>query len=77
MARREIGRSAAWEWQKKDILQGGSLPSLWSPATTMTALTDRDLSRRLLSLMEERRSALPPGAGNALTARVIAETGML
>ncbi len=43
----------------------------------MTALTDRDLSRRLLSPMEERRSALLPGAGNALTARVIAETGML
>ena len=37
-------------------------------------MTDRDLSRQFLSLMEERRGVLLPGAGNALSARVIADS---
>ncbi|MDO7836364.1 oxaloacetate decarboxylase [Sphingobium sp. HBC34] len=38
-------------------------------------MTDRDLSRKFLALLEERRGLLLPGAGCALAARVIAETG--
>lgn len=38
-------------------------------------MTDRELSRKFLSLLEERRGLLLPGAGCALAARVIAATG--
>jgi 2-methylisocitrate lyase-like PEP mutase family enzyme len=38
-------------------------------------MNDREISRRFLALMQERRAVLLAGAGNALTARVIAETG--
>lgn len=38
-------------------------------------MSDRDLSRTFLSLMQERRAVLLPGAGNALSAQVIRHTG--
>jgi 2-methylisocitrate lyase-like PEP mutase family enzyme len=38
-------------------------------------MTDAELSARLSALLAERRAVLMPGAGNALTARAIAEAG--